>query len=94
MPRVWGYRVMANTQARHLEILDAAKKVLVENQIDITKTLGINMLPLAKVVASRTNCHLDTAKRNLATAIRQARGGLPNQWGGKRPGAGRPSNNG
>jgi hypothetical protein len=73
-----------NTKARHNEILTTAKEVLAENEIDITQPLGKNLLPLAKIVAQQTSCHIDTAKRNIAKATRIARGEVVKQWGGNR----------
>jgi hypothetical protein len=75
---------MNNTKDRHNEILTTAKEVLEEYEIDITQPLGKNLLPLAKIVAQQTSCHIDTAKRNITKAIRQARGELAGQWGGDR----------
>jgi hypothetical protein len=75
---------MNNTKARHNEILATAKEVLAESEIDITQSLGKNLLPLAKMVAQQTSCHIDTAKRNIAKAVRIARGEVVKQWGGKR----------
>ena len=73
---------MTNTKARHLEILEAAKAALVENDVDITRP--VNILPIAKIVAQQTDCHITTAKNNVAKAIRIARGELVAQWGGNR----------
>jgi hypothetical protein len=61
-----------------------AKEVLEESEIDITQPLGKNLLPLAKIVAQQTSCHIDTAKRNIAKAARIARGEIVGQWGGSR----------
>lgn len=88
---------MTNTKARHLEILDAAYDIIETAKVDITE--AVDILPLAKQLAEQTGCHITTAKKNVAKAIRQKRGQLAGAWGdepqggwgGYRPGAGRPS---
>jgi len=42
------------------------------------------LFKMAKEVVSNTACHRDSAKRNIATAMRRARGETTPQWGGKR----------
>lgn len=90
-----------NTKARHEEIYTAAVSAL--------ETVGgvetVDRLPnferlvtvrkLYKQVAETTNCHIDTAKKNVAQAMRRARyGEMQKRWGGERPGAGRPKESG
>ena len=81
---------MNNTRARSEEIQSAARALLAERAVDITQQVDVRTL--AKELAAQANCHYDTARRHIATAVRRARGGqLPNgTWGGKRDGAGRP----
>lgn len=77
-----------NTKARSQEILTAAHSILDEQNVDITE--GVELRPLAKILESRVSCHYDTAKKAIAKAVRQKRGQLVAEWGGARPGAGRP----
>ena len=77
-----------NTKARSQEILTAAHAILSEQNIDITE--GVEIRPLAKILAPRVNCHYDTAKQAIGKAIRQKRGQLVAEWGGAREGAGYP----
>lgn len=77
-----------NTKARSQEILAAAYLVLDEQGGDVTE--AVELRPLAKILEARVGCHYDTAKRAIAKARRQRRGQLVAQWGGNRPGAGRP----
>jgi hypothetical protein len=90
---------MNNTKARSLEIYAAAVAALAESGADITDVVLI--LPLAKIVAARAGCHVYTAKRAVAKAVRRARFGLLGEdtqfvidnWGGSRPGAKPPIGN-
>jgi hypothetical protein len=81
---------MNNTKTRHLEILTACKEILTEvGGVMLVDSLQQDeRVPLlrgmAKQVAEDTNCHIDTAKRNVAKALRLARGEIVGQWGGKR----------
>jgi hypothetical protein len=77
-----------NTKERSLEILTAAHSILTEENVDVSE--GVEIRPLAKILEERVSCHYDTAKRAIAKAVRQKRGQLVAQWGGYRPGAGRP----
>lgn len=77
-----------NTKARHQEILTAAHAILDEQNVDVIE--GVEIRPLAKILEARAACHYDTAKRAIAKAVRQKRGQLVAQWGGNRPGAGKP----
>lgn len=77
------------SKARSDAIQEAAHRLLDEYQIDITRQVII--LPLARDLAQRINCHIDTAKRHISRAIRYARGEeTARVWGGPRPGAGKP----
>lgn len=78
---------MNNTKARSEEIQAAARALLVARGVDITQQVA---RPLVKALAEQTGCHIDTAKRHVAAAIRRARGEQARAWGGARPGAGRP----
>lgn len=79
-----------NSKARSEAIQRTARALLIEQQIDVNEQVVI--LPLAKLLVDRELCHLTTAKIHIATAIRRARGQISKerQWGGTRPGAGRP----
>lgn len=74
---------MSNTKKRHMEILRISRDVLIRNAIDISEPVG-PLLPLAKEVSILADCHITTAKRNLAKAIRLMRGEIVREWGGKR----------
>jgi hypothetical protein len=87
-----------NTKARSLEIYTAACSALEQvggvvkfDQLDQIERLPV-LRSLYKTVADSTNCHIDTAKKNIAKALRKARYGemVKRGWGGNRPGAGRP----
>lgn len=88
---------MSNTKARHEEIytaavsaLETAGGVVAVDQLDQLERLPV-LRKLYKQVADSTNCHIDTAKKNVAKAMRRARyGEMQKRWGGERPGAGRP----
>ena len=83
---------MNNTKQRNAEIAAAARQVLAESGADITDAVAI--LPLAKQLVTRTGCHISTAKRHVAKAVRVARGELvASGWGGKREGAAAPEGN-
>jgi hypothetical protein len=90
---------MNNTKQRSAEIYAAAVTALTESGADITD--AVEILPIAKTVAARTGCHIDTAKRATAKAVRRARfASLPdeqqeeiNSWGGSRPNSGPPNGN-
>lgn len=99
-----------NTKKRHLEILAVAFEVLNDNggvsEVDsLDQEARIPTLRgMAKEIKAKTDCHIDTAKRNLATAMRRERYNLmksreveeirdileTENWGGPRPGGGRP----
>jgi hypothetical protein len=86
-----------NTKKRHHEIYSAAVDVInaaggVEVIDNLPQHDRLSLLrQLAQQVREETVCHADTAKRNLAKAMRRARYDvMVKQWGGKRPGSGRP----
>lgn len=86
-----------NTKARHEEIYTAAVSALetvggivAVDQLDQLERLPV-LRKLYKQVVDSTNCHIDTAKKNVTKAMRRARyGEMQKRWGGERPGAGRP----
>jgi hypothetical protein len=86
-----------NNKARHEEIYTAACSALEQvggvtavDQLDQLERLPV-LRSLYKTVVSETNCHIDTAKKNVAKALRRARYGvMQSHWGGTRPGAGYP----
>lgn len=90
---------MNNTKTRSLEIYAAAVAALTESGADITD--AVDVLPIAKVVEARTGCHVYTAKRHVAKAVRRARFELLDMstqividnWGGSRPNSGPPNGN-
>lgn len=77
-----------NTKARSQEILAAAHHLLEEQNVDVSEEVSLR--PLAKILMVRVSCHYETAKNVLGKAVRQKRGQLVAEWGGVRPGAGRP----
>lgn len=89
---------MTNTKARHEEILSAAVEVLdAAGGVEIIDALPqderfLQLREMAKMVAEETACHIDSAKRNIAKALRRARHGImKKKWGGLRsPVGGRP----
>jgi hypothetical protein len=99
---------VTNTKARHIEILNAAARVVEEaggveqiDALDQEKRRAV-LLGMAKVVKEQTQCHISTAKRNIAKALRRARYKIVKEraveeaeaeWGGQRPGAGPPEGN-
>jgi hypothetical protein len=106
---------VTNTRARHIEILNAAARA-VEEAGGVLEIGALDQeahraafLELAKCVASETGCHITTAKKNVAQALRQARYKIVKEraaegliglieeaeaeWGGQRPGAGPPKGN-
>lgn len=79
-----------NTKARSEELQEAARTLLVTHEVDVNNQVAL--LPLAKDLMRLTGCEISTAKRHIAKAVRRARGVLSDaQWGGSRPGAGRPT---
>lgn len=86
-----------NTKQRHEEIYAACTKILAKvGGVSLVDSLQqeerIALLRgMANNVAKTTDCHISTAKRNVAKALRRARYDIIKQsWGGHRPGAGRP----
>ncbi len=89
---------MINTKERHLEIYNAAVEILDEwGGVKVFDALSQeyrvpNLRKMAKEVVDLTDCHIDSAKRNIAKALHRARYGIMEaKWGGSRPGAGRPA---
>jgi len=94
---------MINTKKRHLEIYNSAVRVMeifggIETIDALSQEERIPQLrKMARMVKELSDCHNDSAKRNIAKAMRRARYGImkdkkkDKDWGGKRPGAGRPS---
>jgi len=88
-----------NNKSRHLEIyaaavsaLETAGGVVAVDQLDQLERLPV-LRKLYKQVASEANCHIETARKSVAKAMRRARfGEMQKRWGGERPGAGRPKN--
>lgn len=74
-----------NTRARSEELRRAARDLLIEQAIDVSKQVDIPRL--ATLLAKRENCHYTTAKLKIAQAIRLARGEISKEhrWGGPRP---------
>ena len=81
---------MNNTRERSAAIQAAARALLAARGVDVTKQ--VDYRPLAKELSEQTECHYDTAKRHIGTAVRRARGeaSAARGWGGAREGAGRP----
>ena len=79
---------MNNTRERSDHFQAAARALLVARGIDITRQVDIRALAID--LAATEGCHLDTAKRHVAKAVRRSRGELSADWGGVRPGAVRP----
>lgn len=87
-----------NTKQRHLAILTKAHEIIDEHNIDVAE--AVHILPLAKMLAVAADCHITTAKNNIAKAVRQKRGKIAGlwdeeesgaEWGGLRyPAGGRP----
>lgn len=78
-----------NTKSRSEELQTLAAEILAASGADVTK--GVEIRPLAKIMADRSGCHYTTAKQHIAKAIRRARHKYQDPtWGGKREGAGRP----
>lgn len=69
--------------------IEAALKVLRENDVDVNKSV-CPIAPLAREVADRTGCHYMTARKNITKAVRILRGEEVERRGGARAGAGRP----
>lgn len=89
-----------NTKSRHEQIYAAAQAELakaggVEAVDELQNPERLETLRrMYKAVEQATNCHYDTAKRNVAKALRRGRYGVMQaRWGGERPGSGRPKSN-
>lgn len=87
-----------NTKTRSLEIYAAAVSALetVGGVTEVDKIPSYERGPILRklygMVVEATDCHYDTAKRNVAKALRKGRFAEMQKrgWGGTRPGAGRP----
>lgn len=78
-----------NTKFRHQEIYATAVKILeMSGGVEAIDSLEqsdrvIVLRRMASGVADMTNCHIDTAKRNVAKTLRRARYGImQDRWGG------------
>ncbi len=75
---------MTNTRQRHIEIYAASVKIL--DQVGGVAVMdgllqphrGLKLLEMAQEVKTLTNCHISSAKRNIAKAMRRARYGIMN----------------
>ena len=79
----------ANTRERSDALHTAARALITARGLDVTA----DSVPRALAVdfAAAEGCTLETARRHLARAARLMRGeASAAQWGGTRPGAGRP----
>lgn len=82
----------ANTRARSDALQQAARALITARELDVTA----DSVPRALAVdfAAAEGCTLETARRHLAKAARRMRHSASTeaerQWGGTRPGAGRP----
>jgi len=76
------------TKNRTQQLASLAAEILAESGVDVSQQVEIR--PLAKLMQARCDAHYETCKRHIARAIRRAQGETPRQWGGPRPGAGRP----
>lgn len=74
-----------NGKARSEAIQEAARCLLLDRRVEVRGQVEI--LPLARLLAEETGCHLTTAKVHIATAIRRSRGDISagRNWGGPRP---------
>lgn len=84
--------MLANTRARSDALHAAARALIIARGLDVT----IENTPRAWAAefAEQQGCTLETARRHLAKAARRMRHDVSQeaerQWGGSRPGAGRP----
>jgi hypothetical protein len=87
----------ANSKARSQQIfIAAASKVeAVGGVVKVDQTpesdRRILLRRMTETVVADTGCTMESARRNVAKAMRRARYGvMQERWGGTRPGAGRP----
>lgn len=87
----------ANTKARSQQIFTAAASTLeaVGGVVKVDQTPELErwalLRQMGETVAAETGCTIESARRNVAKAMRRARYGvMQDRWGGTRPGAGRP----
>ena len=86
-----------NTKARHDEIYNAAVAAL-ESAGGVVKIYQMEqdqrIVILRKIyqqVVGEAECHIETARKSVAKAMRRARfKEMEAHWGGNRPGSGRP----
>ena len=88
----WRYNKQLSSKERIEEIRSVAIDIVQSSGVDVT--VQVQILPLAKQLAKRTGCTLKTAKIRIAEAVRRI---CHPDWtqperGGKREGAGRPTN--
>lgn len=74
-----------NTRSRYNRIR-ANAEIVVEQHGAAT-----DIQTLRRFLRSRINCHRTTADRHIRRAIKRRQGEPDPEWGGARPGAGRPS---
>lgn len=95
-------KFMSNTKARHEEIYTSTLEVIEEaGGIETIDALSQEArLPqlrkMYRQIIEMTDCHINTAKRNLTTALRQSRHTeteVKATWGGPDRGGGRPPKN-
>jgi D-glycero-D-manno-heptose 1,7-bisphosphate phosphatase len=75
---------------QHLSTI--ASQVLAESGVDVKQRIDLRTIRnLAEKMRAHSGAHPSTCKRHIARAIRRARGEMVRrQWGGARPGSGRP----
>lgn len=78
----------AEVKRRSIEIQAAARALLLAHGWQPDQQVPYR--ELAPVLMAQVGCAIDTAKRNMVKAGRVLRGEQAAQWGGARPGAGRP----
>jgi hypothetical protein len=76
------------TKQRTQQLAAIAAEILAESGVDVSQRVEIRQL--AKQMQERCDARYETCKRHIARAVRRARGEMAGQWGGPRPGAGRP----
>lgn len=82
----------ANNKARSLELRTLAADILAASGADVTQAVDRGqMRKMIDELVRRGNCHQETARAQIARAIRRARhADQPvSTWGGSRPGSGR-----
>jgi uncharacterized protein (UPF0210 family) len=77
------------TKERTQQLAALADAILAESGVDVMSQ-RVEIRPLAKLMQARCDAHYETCKRHIKRAVRRAKGETAGQWGGPRPGAGRP----